>query len=88
MVDIISELEYYNANVDVHDPWVNADEAAAEYGVKMIAEPERGRYDAIILAVAHSEFLEAKSIRQFGKTNHILYDIKSILPRDEVDGRL
>lgn len=88
VVDIIAELEYYNAAVDVYDPWVNAAEAVAEYCVEMIDEPEPGRYDAIILAVAHSEFLDAESIRRFGKANQVLYGIKSVLPKDKVDGRL
>lgn len=88
VVDIVAELEYYNAEVDVFDPWVNAVEAEKEYDVKMVSDPEHGYYDAIILAVAHREFLVSNSIRCFGKTDHILYDIKSILPKEEVDGRL
>jgi UDP-N-acetyl-D-galactosamine dehydrogenase len=57
VVDIIRELNCYNAKVDVHDPWVNVEHARSEYGVDLIAEPETGQYDAVVLAVAHGEFV-------------------------------
>ena len=90
VVDIVAELESYHARVEVHDPWVDATEARAEYGIDVVETLEPGRYDAIILAVAHDAFVElgAAGIRALGKDEHVLYDIKSVLPRDDVDARL
>jgi len=90
VVDIIECLESYNANVDVYDPWINKEEAFNEYGVKVIDEPETGAYDAVILAVAHEQFIAmgSKKLRALGKTDAILYDVKALLPKNETDGRL
>lgn len=90
VVDIIGELKNYHANVDVYDPWVDAEEAMHEYNIAPIAEPETDHYDAIILAVGHRQFVDlgAQKIRGFGKESHILYDIKSVLPKEDVDARL
>ena len=90
VIDIVNELKSYNANVDVHDPWVDGDEAQHEYGISLTEKLEDGKYDAIILAVAHEQFrqLGIEGIRKLGRKNHILYDVKNILPRDAVDGRL
>lgn len=90
VVDIVKELRDYNADVDVYDPWVNHEEAVHEYGIKPIDKPEKGVYDAIILAVAHKEFrnMGISAIRASGKENHVLYDIKYVFSADEVDGRL
>jgi UDP-N-acetyl-D-galactosamine dehydrogenase len=87
VVDIVAELRSYNANVHIHDPWVNADEARHEYGLELIAQPEAGKYDAIILAVSHREFiaLGAEGIRAFGKPDAVLFDVKRALPRQSVD---
>jgi UDP-N-acetyl-D-galactosamine dehydrogenase len=90
VVDIVSELHEYNVSVDVHDPWVNSDDARREYGLGMVESPEAGSYDGIILAVAHDQFLSMgqKKIREFGKDNHILYDLKYLFRADEADLRL
>jgi UDP-N-acetyl-D-galactosamine dehydrogenase len=90
VMDTISELESYGAHVDVHDPWVNPEDASRELGIKLIPEPSDGDYDAIILAVAHEQFrtLGGERLRRFGKPGSILYDIKHLLPADQVDGRL
>ena len=87
VVDIVTELRSYNANVHIHDPWVNADEARHEYGLELVAQPEAGKYDAIILAVSHREFiaLGAEGIRAFGKPDAVLFDVKRALPRQSVD---
>ncbi|MFT3756158.1 MAG: Vi polysaccharide biosynthesis UDP-N-acetylglucosamine C-6 dehydrogenase TviB [Pseudoxanthomonas sp.] len=87
VVDIIAELRSYNANVDVHDPWVDAGEAKHEYGLDLVAEPAPGRYDAIVLAVSHREFvaLGADGIRKLGKPGAVLFDVKRALPRDATD---
>lgn len=90
VVDIVNELTHYHANVDVYDPWVDTNEAQHEYNITPIDSPADGQYDAIILAVAHKQFIELGSdaIRRLGKPEHVLYDIKSILPKDTVDARL
>ena len=87
VVDIVAELRSYNANVHIHDPWVNADEARHEYGLELITQPEAGKYDAMILAVSHNEFiaLGAEGIRAFGKPGAVLFDVKRALPRHSVD---
>ncbi|WP_266158947.1 Vi polysaccharide biosynthesis UDP-N-acetylglucosamine C-6 dehydrogenase TviB [Dyella silvatica] len=90
VVDIVHALHGYNAIVDVHDPWVDAQEAEHEYRLRPIAEPRHGDYDAIIVAVAHREFaaMGAAGIRAYGKPTSVLYDVKYVLPREAVDGRL
>lgn len=90
VVDVITELQSYNVQVDVYDPWVNVEDARHEYDIDLTAKPDVGSYDAIILAVAHDEFrqLGAKGIRAFGKLVSVLYDVKHVLPVSEVDGRL
>ena len=90
VVDLISELAPYNANIDVYDPWVSSDDAKEEYGLELVKKPEKAHYDAIIIAVSHKQFKEmgAEGIHALGKDNHVLYDIKYILPSDAVDGRL
>lgn len=90
VVDIVSELKEYHINADVTDPWCSNEEAEHEYGLSLTQEPNKKHYDAIILAVAHNEFkaLGAEKIREFGKDNHVLYDLKYLLPSDAVDMRL
>jgi UDP-N-acetyl-D-galactosamine dehydrogenase len=90
VIDIINELKDYNVNVDVYDPWVSAEGAQHEYGITPIQTPEAGKYDAIVLAVAHREFKElgAEGMRRFGKKDHVLFDVKYVLPKTEADVRL
>jgi UDP-N-acetyl-D-galactosamine dehydrogenase len=90
VVDIVHALRGYNADVDVHDPWVSADEAEHEYGIRPVSEPQQGAYDAVIVAVGHRQFvaLGETGIRAFGKPDMVLYDVKYVLPREAVDGRL
>ncbi|MBN8493389.1 MAG: nucleotide sugar dehydrogenase, partial [Burkholderiales bacterium] len=90
VVDIVQALRGYSARVDVHDPWVDATEARHEYGIEPLAAPEQGAYDAVIVAVGHEQFrqLGAAGIRAFGKPESVLYDVKYVLPREAVDGRL
>jgi UDP-N-acetyl-D-galactosamine dehydrogenase len=90
VVDVIGALKSFNANVDVYDPWVDVGEAQHEYGLKPIQEPKASHYDAIILAVAHKQFVEmgVERIRAFGKPNAVLFDVKYMLPAEQVDGRL
>ncbi len=90
VVDIVNELGSYGACVDVHDPWINADEARAEYGIELIFEPKKGAYDVVVVAVAHDQFKELgeQGICSFGKQTSVVYDIKYVLPPDAVDDRL
>ncbi|XXE18942.1 Vi polysaccharide biosynthesis UDP-N-acetylglucosamine C-6 dehydrogenase TviB [Pseudomonas sp. Z1-12] len=90
VIDIISELADYNIVVDVFDPWAAAEEAEHEYGIKLLSTPAPDSYDAIVLAVAHSQFADmgARHIRSLGKANHVLYDLKYLLDNDESDIRL
>ncbi len=90
VVDLVREFRDYGANVDVYDPWVDPQEAEHEYGISPVAQAPQGKYDAIVLAVAHREFIElgVENIRKLGRRDCVLYDIKSILPKADVDGRL
>lgn len=90
VVDVVKELAKFGAKVDVYDPWIDRREAVHEYGIKPIKEPTRGVYDIVVMAVAHREFkdLGVDAIRKFAKKQHVLYDIKHVFKRTEVDGRL
>lgn len=90
IVDVVRELQSYGAMVDIYDPWVDAEEAQHEYGLKPVRKPAANTYDAVISGVAHQEFrkLGVAGVRRFGKKQHVLYDIKYVFPAAEVDGRL
>ena len=90
IIDIVKELQEYHIDVDIYDPWVDASEAEHEYGIRTIEEPKNDVYDAVILAVAHEQFvaLGADKIRALGKENHVLYDLKYVLPQTASDIRL
>ena len=91
VIDIVRELTSYHAQVDIYDPWIDVAEAEHEYRVKPLSmPPQAGTYDAIVLAVAHPEFLQmgAAGIHALGKDKHVLYDVKSLLGKAEADGRL
>ncbi|NVE92091.1 Vi polysaccharide biosynthesis UDP-N-acetylglucosamine C-6 dehydrogenase TviB [Vreelandella titanicae] len=90
IIDMVKELESFNMHVDIYDSWANSEEVQEEYGLKLEADLIEGVYDAIVLAVDHSEFKEwgAEKIRSFGKEKHVLYDVKHVLPKVESDLRL
>jgi len=90
VIDIISELQDYGVQLDCYDPWVNSDEAEHEYDLKPITSPEVGKYDSIVMAVAHKKFSDmgVKQIRAWGKPLHVLYDLKYLFPADQSDLRL
>ena len=92
VIEIVNELKEYNCLVDVFDPWADAIEAEHEYKITLIEQSALApkAYDAIILAVGHSQFKEmgAKKIRALGKESHVLYDIKYLLDSSESDLRL
>jgi UDP-N-acetyl-D-galactosamine dehydrogenase len=90
VADIVKELASFGCKVDVHDPWVKSHEAEHEYGFPTVAAPSRGAYDAIVVAVAHRQFVElgAQGIRAFANPNAVIFDIKHVLPKEASDGRL
>ena len=90
VIDIVNELQEYNIEVDVYDPWVNTAEAQREYNITPVSEPVANYYDGIILAVAHQEFVQMgiDNIRALGKADHVLYDLKYVFAKDKTDIRL
>ncbi len=90
VIDIVAELRDYNCEVDVYDPWVSIGEAEREYGISPIRQAASAAYDGIILAVAHDQFKDmgAEVIRGYGKSNHVLYDLKYLFTADATDLRL
>ncbi|WP_180182897.1 Vi polysaccharide biosynthesis UDP-N-acetylglucosamine C-6 dehydrogenase TviB [Acinetobacter sp. YH01020] len=90
IIDIVKELKEYHIDADVYDPWVDATEAEHEYGISPVQALENGKYDAVILAVAHEQFkaMGADAIRALGKSEHVLYDLKYVLSQAESDLRL
>jgi UDP-N-acetyl-D-galactosamine dehydrogenase len=90
VVDIVTELQQYGTNVDVYDPWISREDAFHEYGIQPIEEPAKGAYDAIIVAVSHRQFAEmgADALHALGKDQHVVYDLKYVLPADASDLRL
>ena len=90
VVDVVEEMRGYGMEVDVHDPWADAAEARAAYGIDLVAEPAAGAYDAVVLAVGHRQFREmgASALRAFGRDAHVLFDLKYVLPAAESDLRM
>jgi UDP-N-acetyl-D-galactosamine dehydrogenase len=90
VVDIVRELKDYEIEVDVYDPWVDKAEVEHEYGLRPIEAPKAGHYDGVILAVGHQRFrdLGVAAIRDFGKAENVLFDVKAILPKAASDLRL
>lgn len=90
-IDIVSSLRDYMLDVDIYDPWVSADEVRHEYDLECLTDaPDLGTYDAIVIAVGHHQFVEmgADALRKFGKPGAVMFDVKSILPQNSVEGRL
>src|SRR5688500_4819808 len=81
VIDLVQEFRSYDAEVDVHDPWVGHDEAKHEYGLELVREPKADEYDAIVLAVSHRDFvtLGADAIRKYGKPGAVLFDLQHCL---------
>lgn len=90
VVDILKELCEYNIQADVYDPWVSVEEAQHEYNVTPVSSVVAGKYDAVILAVAHQEFRDMgiEAIRALGKPQHVLYDLKYVFTTEQSDLRL
>ena len=90
VIDLINALKKFKLNVYVYDPLANKDNVLKEYGLETIDQPIKGKYDAIVLAVAHDEFkkLSSVQIKNYGKKNSIIYDIKYIADPENIDGRI
>ncbi len=91
VVDIVKALGEYHTKVDIYDPWIDVDEARREYGLECLtALPANGTYQAVVLAVGHKEFVELgySTIKDLTQTNGVIFDVKSVLPIEAVDGRL
>lgn len=91
VIDIYHTLEEYTKNIIVYDPWANTNRVKHGYGVELVSrslETMKGQYDAVVLAVAHKEFASL-DIRSFLKDeNGVVYDVKGVLNREVIDGRL
>ncbi|MCJ8299239.1 MAG: Vi polysaccharide biosynthesis UDP-N-acetylglucosamine C-6 dehydrogenase TviB [Pseudomonadales bacterium] len=89
VIDIVRELADYGVEVDVCDPWCSSKEARQVYDLQLV-EPRANQYDAIVIAVAHKQYFEmgAELIHGLGKPSHVLYDLKYVLAKHEVDLRL
>ncbi|QJR81995.1 Vi polysaccharide biosynthesis UDP-N-acetylglucosamine C-6 dehydrogenase TviB [Alteromonas pelagimontana] len=90
VVDIASELQQYNVNLDIYDPWASTEEVEEEYGLKLIDKPEAGKYDAVIAAVAHRQFKEwsSQQLRSLCKETSVVFDLKYMFEKSSVDIRL
>jgi UDP-N-acetyl-D-galactosamine dehydrogenase len=89
VVDIYHALQEYNVNVTVYDPWANPEAVKHEYGIDIVSEMPKGKFDAAIVAVAHKQFRDNDvDWDNLLEKNHVIFDVKCILPREMVDGRL
>lgn len=87
IVDIYHTLIEYTNNIDIYDPWANIEKVKSEYGIEITSNMPNKKYDAIILAVAHDQFKDI-NFSELKKDLGIIYDVKGILPRNIIDGRL
>jgi len=90
VVGLVDELESFKCNVDAYDPWADRVEVQDQLGIELVNQPENGKYDAIVFAVAHDEFktLSLNEIKAYGTSKHVIYDVKYLLKQSQVDGRL
>jgi len=90
VVEIVEELQEFNSIVDVYDPWASKYEVKDKYNIELIEYIEKNKYQAILIAVAHKEFIEMgiDLIRTYGEKDSIIYDVKSLFDKDKVNGRL
>jgi UDP-N-acetyl-D-galactosamine dehydrogenase len=87
VIDIINELTSYNTSVDVYDPWANPQEVEHEYQITSFKELPGNKYDAVVLAVAH-EVYKKLNLDDIKKENAVVYDVKAVLDKGSIDGRL
>lgn len=87
VVDLYNSLKEYNLDIKVYDPWADPAVVREHYGIELESTLPQEKFDAVVLAVAHDQF-KVMDIHSMVKTNHVIYDIKGILPKNMVDGRL
>ena len=87
VIDIYRSLQEYNVNITVHDPWANPMIAKNEYGIDLRNELPNQKFDAVIMAVAHKEFI-GLNLKDLCKNHNVIFDVKGILDIKEIDGRL
>lgn len=87
VIDIYHTLREYTPNITIYDPWANAEHVFQEYGITVTNEAPKAQFDAVILAVAHNEFSNI-DVKAFAKDNSVIYDVKGILDKSIIDGRL
>lgn len=87
VADIYNTLAEYTSNITIYDPLADPEGVKKEYGLDVVSTPPKETFDAVILAVAHNDFLE-RDIPAFVRKGGVLYDVKGVLPRDVVDARL
>jgi UDP-N-acetyl-D-glucosamine/UDP-N-acetyl-D-galactosamine dehydrogenase len=89
VVDVISELQKYKLNVDVFDPWANVSDVEREFGISLLSEVNqlKENYDAIILTVAHKEFI-GFDLKKYTAEKSVVFDVKSFFPKELTDGCL
>ena len=87
IADLIKGIKKYNSNIDVYDPWAKKEDVKKKYKINLIKKPIEGKYDVIVLAVAHNEFkkMSFKKVKSLGKKNHLIYDLKGLLDSKDVD---
>jgi UDP-N-acetyl-D-galactosamine dehydrogenase len=90
VVDLVAEFREYLAEVDVYDPWVDRDEARREYGIELREALSESTYDAVVVCVAHDQFraMGIAGVRALTRQGGVVYDVKAIFERSQVDGRL
>lgn len=91
VIDVVRGLQEYNAQIEIWDPWVSREAAMHEFDLEIeAADPPPGRYDAIIMAVGHDEFITmgAENVRKYGRPGAVFFDVKAAFAKHESDGRL
>ncbi|MBR2497051.1 MAG: nucleotide sugar dehydrogenase, partial [Parabacteroides sp.] len=87
VIDIYRVLKDYNVNITVYDPWANSEVVRREYGIDITNELPMDKFEVLIMSVAHDKFKELE-VKNLMKENHVIYDVKGILPAEMVDARL
>lgn len=90
VIDVIKELDSFHANVEIYDPWADAQQVQHEYDLELVTQPELGRYDAVVVCVAHDQIkaMGVDEIRALCKDTHVIFDVKYILDKEQIDDRL
>lgn len=90
VIDVIKELDSFHANVEIYDPWADAQQVQHEYDLELVTQPELGRYDAVVVCVAHDQIkaMGVDKIRVLCKDTHVIFDVKYILDKEQIDDRL